>query len=161
MSYKSAIDFKEYTYLAGLEALFSGIYYYKKNAFEFLDYGEGTLFDEKKCSVIYLKEKSQFDKHSIQGNKNYTDYIIQFFYKSPLGDFLIKQNSVNDKIYEVYTSEDISETLYNRLVNALEKTLNVNLSKSEDRYNFPNVQIANNDLSELDSIKQKVLYGGK
>ena len=32
MRYKSAIDFKEYTYLAGLEALFSGVYYYKKKA---------------------------------------------------------------------------------------------------------------------------------
>ena len=47
LRYKSAIDLKEYTYLAGLEALLSGIYYYKKNAFEFLDYCEVNIFDEK------------------------------------------------------------------------------------------------------------------
>ena len=161
LRYKSAIDLKEYTYLAGLEALLSGIYYYKKIAFEFLDYGEGTIFDEKQCSVRYLKEQSPFKKQSAQGNKNRENYTIQFFYESPLGNFLIKQNSVNNKIYEVYTSEDISETLYNRLVTALEKSLDVNLTELEDVYNSSSIQIDNNNLSQLDGIKQKVLNGGK
>lgn len=159
LRYKSAIDLKEYTYLAGLEALFSGIYYYRKHAFEFLEYGEGTLFDEKNCSVRYLKEQAPFKKQSVEDNKHRTNnnYTIQFFYESPLGNFLIKQNQINNDIYEIYIANSISDELYTRLINSIENVLGVDLSSLEKGQNSGNDFIAHNNESIIKDRNKKLL----
>lgn len=60
--------------------------------------------------------------------------IIQILYQSPIGNFVIKQNQVNNKIFEIYASEDMSEMLYKKLTKALEIALEMESQSIEKNF---------------------------
>lgn len=125
--YKVKKGFEEYTYLAAFEALLGGMYPLGNSIpCSILDYGQGKFFDENGFTVRYSKEEPLYERtHSKGSDGNYFTEagITQILYQSPIGSFVINQNQVNNKIFEIYASEDISEMLYKRLTRALEIAL--------------------------------------
>ena len=84
-----------------------------------LDIGESTVFNEENCIVKYVKEKLLFEHSSWYAAGG----VISVLYKTPLGSVIINQNKINNSIFEIYVSNDVSDAIYNRLVYALEEAL--------------------------------------
>lgn len=136
--YKAKKGFEGYTYLAAFEALLAGMFGWgNKRPCDFLDYGQGEFFDENGFTVRYFKEKPLYERMHSRGKdgKYFREAgIAQILYQSPIGNFIIKQNQVNDKIFEVYASEDMSEMLYKVLTKALEIALEMESQSIEKNF---------------------------
>ena len=136
--YKTIEGFEEYTYLAAFEALLCGMFPCpSKSPCAYSEYGQGKFFDENGFVVKYLKEKPLYERND--SRDIYGDYltqagIVQILYQSPIGNFVIKQNQVNSKIFEIYVSEDISELLLGKLSKALEISLDIKENDFRQRY---------------------------
>lgn len=132
--YKAVKGFEEYTDLAAFEALLCGMFPWDNDMpGSSLEYGQGTFFAENGFVVKYFKEKPLYERnHSKDQNGNFYREvgIIQFFYQSPIGNFIIKQNHLNNRIFELYISESISETLLEKLSKALQISLDIIEPKS-------------------------------
>ena len=126
--YKRNKKVKVDPYLVALEAMLLGMFGFGQETLDLLDFGQETFFNEEGCSVKVIKNTPQYERTFSRTNTgDYCLYggIIQIQYNSPLGSFVINQNQVNNQIYEIYTSEDISETLYKRINKALEIALGI------------------------------------
>ena len=145
------------TYLAALEALKLGTTGFGYDTIKGLEYGEDKFFDEEGYLVRYIKKEPFYEKKN--SRNAYGDYstlagIVQISYQSPIGSFLIKQNEINDKLFEIYASEDISETLYKRLAKALEIALEMKPQEIERKCSGKyNIQInkSSDNVSKLAS----------
>lgn len=137
--YKTKKGFKEYTYLAALESLLCGMFGWGNDIpCSYLDYGQGKFFDERGFIVSYSKTEPLYERTNSRSKDGsyYTEAgIIQVSYQSPIGNFVINQNQVNNRIFEVYVSEDMSEMLLNRLTSALEISLELKSGSVRDDFN--------------------------
>ena len=161
--YKQSQTFKKIkgldvdTYLAALEALMLGTTGFGYDTIKGLEYGQDKFFDENGYLVRYIKEEPLYEKKNSRnayGNYSMLAGIVQISYQSPIGSFLIKQNEINDKLFEIYASEDISETLYKRLAKALEIALEMKPQEIESKCSGKyNIQIGKNsdDVPKLTS----------
>ncbi len=84
-----------------------------------LHYGRFTFFDESGYFVEYEKERPLYERKF----DNTQTGIIRIDYRSPLGNFVINQNQINSKLFEIYFSKDMSKALYDRLAKGLGKAL--------------------------------------
>ena len=121
--YEMRNGFKQYTYLAALEALHAKMFSSYKDNFtgETLPEGEYTFFHENGYVVKYRKGTSKLAKQAYRSARINLNKI-EITYCSPEGSFMIEQDSINDHLYRLYYSEDISEDLKKLLNQALEKT---------------------------------------
>lgn len=127
--YKMKRGFDEYTYLAALEALLCGMFPCEDSMpCSLLEYGQVKFFDKDGFVVECLKSLPKYERNYSRcqdGSYSLDAGIIQILYRSPIGNFIIKQNQLNNRIFELYVSKDISEMLLDRCTEALEKALDI------------------------------------
>ena len=125
---------------------------------EELKFGEGEFFNEEGFVIKYHKEEPLYkrkDRYGVEG-------IIQVLYQAPIGSFIIEQNKINDKIFEIYVSENISKELLQELNIALAKTLELELESREQQYRRElNVKVGNPSLPrrQQKDVKSDILPG--
>ncbi len=88
---------------------------------EELELGQGEFFNEEGFVIKYLKEEPLYKRKRRYGFEG----IIQVLYQSPIGSFMIRQYRINDKIFEISVSPNISKKLLREITTALEKTLDL------------------------------------
>lgn len=110
------------TYMASFEALDMELYGFNEDLpAEHLEFGQGEFFNEDGFIIQYIKEEPLYNRKYLTTKKS--TGILQLLYQSPLGSFVMQQNQINNKIFEIYISEGISEKLLQTLSIALEKSL--------------------------------------
>ena len=145
-------------YLIALEALhvsingMGGI-----KTLELLKFGNDIFFNEGGYRVGYEKVLPLYERNGSkdsQGKFKLSEGIVQIYYLSPIGSFVIKQNQLNNQLFEIYFSNVMSKKLYKRLTKALEIALNLKQytleNNSIDKYN---IHLINDD--EVKQIRSK------
>ena len=97
---------------------------------EELEFGQGEFFNEEGFVIKYHKEEPLYKRKGRYG----VEGIIQVLYQAPIGSFIVEQNKINDKIFEIYVSENISKELLQELNIALAKTLELELESKGKQY---------------------------
>lgn len=130
--------FEEYAYLGSFEALLCEMFPTPTDLpCSELEYGQGEFFNEQGFVVQYFKEEPLYERsYSKKQDGRYfkSAGIIQILYQSPIGNFVIKQNQLNNRIFEIYVSEDISEMLLEKLSKALEIALDIKSESIERNF---------------------------
>lgn len=117
-------------HIASFEALLKALYPCPADfPGEDLKLGEGKIFDEEKFVIKYFKEEplKRRGRWGVEG-------IIQVLYQSPIGGFVIRQHRINDKIFEISVSPNISKKLLQEINTALEKTLDLEPESMEKQF---------------------------
>ena len=119
---------------------------------EELEFGQGEFFNEEGFVIKYHKEEPLYKRKGRYG----VEGIIQVLYQAPIGSFIVEQNKINDKIFEIYVSENISKELLQELNIALAKTLELELESKGKQYRRElNVKVGNPSLARRQQEEEK------
>lgn len=128
---KKIKKYPDAAHIAGFEALLRALWPISGNLpGEELEFGQGEFFNEEGFVIKYHKEEPLYKRKGRYG----VEGIIQVLYQAPIGSFIIEQNKINDKIFEIYVSETISKELLQELNIALAKTLELEIGSREEQF---------------------------